>query len=431
MSRMTTSLASFSWASAAIRRACSMDVKRLQCSRGRRVEAARARSGPPTAAGTSSCRRPRRGRAARAARSRRSGTGSISKKRTRSGCSSLREHRVEPLAREAGPRRDAEPHAAAAPPRAPSSPGSRRTRRRRAGTRPRPTPGWRAAVSIVRACSSSTTSSSGNAARASASRTSAGVVDVLVARGRPRRARPAASSPSSAFALPRRARRARCAAGRTRRRRARSRVSELERLVADLDRRAAPCAPASRSARSSSSSDGGVPTTRKPSSVRKRRHGRAFGCGPVDEEVGERVLAAASTTSGSGTSVKSAARKLVDPLARRAREREARRRSARRRSSNSGSGSRSILFRTTICGSSSRPAPYAASSASIVAPLLVGRLRGVDHVHEAPRALEVREELVAEADALARALDQPGHVGDDELAAVGRLDRAEHRLRAS
>ena len=38
-------------------------------------------------------------------------------------------------------------------------------------------------------------------------------------------------------------------------------------------------APASRSARSSSSSLGGVPTTRKPSSVRIRLHGRAFGSG--------------------------------------------------------------------------------------------------------------------------------------------------------
>ena len=33
---------------------------------------------------------------------------------------------------------------------------------------------------------------------------------------------------------------------------------------------------------------------------------------------------------------------------------------------------------------------------------------------------------MAEPDALARALDQAGHVGDGELAAVGRLDRAEH-----
>ena len=62
------------------------------------------------------------------------------------------------------------------------------------------------------------------------------------------------------------------------------------------------------------------------------------------------------------------------------------------------------------------------------APLLVGRLRRVDHVDEPPRALEVREELVAEPDAFARALDQARDVGDDELAAVGRLDRAEHRL---
>ena len=39
----------------------------------------------------------------------------------------------------------------------------------------------------------------------------------------------------------------------------------------------------------------------------------------------------------------------------------------------------------------------------------------------------MREELVAEADALARTLDQPGHVGDGELPAVGRLDGPEHR----
>ena len=44
------------------------------------------------------------------------------------------------------------------------------------------------------------------------------------------------------------------------------------------------------------------------------------------------------------------------------------------------------------------------------------------------RTLEVREELVPEPDSLARALDQTGHVGDDELAAVGRLEGAEYRL---
>ena len=38
-------------------------------------------------------------------------------------------------------------------------------------------------------------------------------------------------------------------------------------------------APAAFSARSSSSSDGGVPSTRKPPSVRSSRHARAFGSG--------------------------------------------------------------------------------------------------------------------------------------------------------
>ena len=42
-------------------------------------------------------------------------------------------------------------------------------------------------------------------------------------------------------------------------------------------------------------------------------------------------------------------------------------------------------------------------------------------------ALEVREELVTEADALARAFDQSGHVCDRQLAPVRRVDRPEHR----
>ena len=47
-------------------------------------------------------------------------------------------------------------------------------------------------------------------------------------------------------------------------------------------------------------------------------------------------------------------------------------------------------------------------------------------MQQQPRALEVREELVAEPDPLARAFDQAGDVRDRELAAVRRLDRAEH-----
>ncbi len=55
-------------------------------------------------------------------------------------------------------------------------------------------------------------------------------------------------------------------------------------------------------------------------------------------------------------------------------------------------------------------------------------LRRVDHVQEKVRALEVREELVAQPDTLARALDEAGYVGHGELArAVGRVDRAEDR----
>ena len=44
---------------------------------------------------------------------------------------------------------------------------------------------------------------------------------------------------------------------------------------------------------------------------------------------------------------------------------------------------------------------------------------GVDHVHDGRAALDVAEELVAEAAALARALDQAGHVGHGERGVAG------------
>ena len=53
--------------------------------------------------------------------------------------------------------------------------------------------------------------------------------------------------------------------------------------------------------------------------------------------------------------------------------------------------------------------------------------REIEHVDEQPGALDVREEVVAEAGALAGALDQPRDVGEHELAVVG-LERAEHGL---
>ena len=76
-------------------------------------------------------------------------------------------------------------------------------------------------------------------------------------------------------------------------------------------------------------------------------------------------------------------------------------------------------------------ASCAASSASIVR-VVVDRVRPVErreveHVHEHAAALDVGEEVVAEAGAARRALDQPGDVGDHDLALLG-LDRAEDRL---
>ena len=50
-------------------------------------------------------------------------------------------------------------------------------------------------------------------------------------------------------------------------------------------------------------------------------------------------------------------------------------------------------------------------------------LGGVDHVQQQSRPLEVREELVTEPDAFARALDQPRDVRDRELATVRAVDR--------
>ncbi len=53
--------------------------------------------------------------------------------------------------------------------------------------------------------------------------------------------------------------------------------------------------------------------------------------------------------------------------------------------------------------------------------------RDVEHVYEQAGALDVGEEVVSEAGAVAGPLDETGDVGDDELAVV-RLQRAEHRL---
>ena len=56
------------------------------------------------------------------------------------------------------------------------------------------------------------------------------------------------------------------------------------------------------------------------------------------------------------------------------------------------------------------------------------RLRRVEHVHENLRALEVSEELVAEAGAVGRSLDEPWHVCDGELPLLRSVDHPEDRL---
>ena len=49
-------------------------------------------------------------------------------------------------------------------------------------------------------------------------------------------------------------------------------------------------------------------------------------------------------------------------------------------------------------------------------------------MHEETRALEVSEELMAEAGAVGRALDEPGDVGDGQLALLRPVHHAEHGL---
>ena len=140
---------------------------------------------------------------------------------------------------------------------------------------------------------------------------------------------------------------------------------------------------------------------------------------PVDEEVGETFGALPREAPPAPDVLEEAALELLDARAGGGGNRVHRDDRPSSTPSSGGSSSRSILFRTTICGSASRPAPYAASSRSIWAHRSPGRLRRVDHVYEHAGALEVREELVAEADAFARALDQP-NVGHGQLPSVRR-----------
>ena len=92
---------------------------------------------------------------------------------------------------------------------------------------------------------------------------------------------------------------------------------------------------------------------------------------------------------------------------------------------------RSAFDSASSRGSAASRGSCSASSRSITSKLRSGlravERRQVQHVHEQPRALDVREEVVAEPGAGRGALDQPRDVGQHELAVLG-VDRPEHRL---
>ena len=114
-----------------------------------------------------------------------------------------------------------------------------------------------------------------------------------------------------------------------------------------------------------------------------------------------------------------AARKLVETLARRRGDRDglevvSLRGPARNAGQASAAAGRSSLLNATRIGFSSSAGSWARSSSRItlVSPSSGSRARAIDDVDQHPRPLDVAQEGVAETGARARALDEPGHVGD-------------------
>ena len=107
------------------------------------------------------------------------------------------------------------------------------------------------------------------------------------------------------------------------------------------------------------------------------------------------------------------------------------------RSSRSGSSSASILFAATSCGLSASRSPDASrpgkssSSRRMTSKSSTGsragRRRHVDECTSTLRPFEMAQEPMAEAVPFVRALDQAGHVGDDERAVAREPDDAEIR----
>ena len=70
---------------------------------------------------------------------------------------------------------------------------------------------------------------------------------------------------------------------------------------------------------------------------------------------------------------------------------------------------------------------FSAQCLDVLDRLATASARDVDDVNEHLRALEMPEELMSEAKPAVRALNQPGHIGDDEASLVAQTDDAEVR----
>ena len=150
---------------------------------------------------------------------------------------------------------------------------------------------------------------------------------------------------------------------------------------------------------------------------------------PVDEVVDELARRGASgTISSGGTSSKSARLSSSTPAPVAADTRNTRTIRSSSIANSGGSGLRSVLFSTITCGRSSRPAPYAASSVSIVRHRSSASPSDASITCSSSRARSrcARNSWPRPTPSLAPSI-RPGHVGDDELPPLGRLDRAEHR----
>src|SRR4051812_14835227 len=397
MSRMTTSRPSLSWTRAAIRRACSSGVKRLDCSRPRRR---RGRwnglsRGPPRALPQP---RPPPAGAARAGRARRRAS---ARSRRRGPASARRAARAPPAASRGKSRGAWRRRAArgAAPRSAPSRSGSPRTGRRRRGTPSPPIPG---APGACRRCARGRRPAPRRPGTRRARAAGGGPLESRRVCGpdHPRRARAAWRGPAPASpGAP--ARRVRGAAGRKRRRGSRS-SSELELFIADLHPDPLLRAGGAQSPlqlllgrRRAEHAETALRAQQAPLPDLRLR--------PVDEEVGQLLLPSILLLHLRHEREQATA-EILQPLPGRARQPE-HGDDARVVDLELGFALEVELVQHDDLRTLVETGAVRAELGVDRAPLLTCLARGVDHVHERPRAFEMSKELVAEADALARALD--------------------------